>query len=451
MAALSAEEESRYDRCQERLTYLDRMRHGVENAMQGLGDICRVLSRLDFRGRKVGILDMSFSHGKRKAEEDLTLVPPGSPPCPTCYEVPGCVNSWVATALVTLLVYEGASPVSYRRLPILGPFRQNCRDVFWDDSLGVIIANGLSAPSLMQMLEPQQFWQPLPRLKEGEAKRCERPLPSEAFEATGSDKGRRGHNYVALYDMLFKDVKCSVRSVLEVGIGTISPGTPSNMAGWASSDPRWQFPNGSRVGTYRPGASLRGWREVFPQAHITGLDVDRAAMLGGPRIRTHVVNTLNASRIREVLQGRTFDLMIEDGLHTEIAQQITLHGLWPHLRHEGLYVIEDVGLERALHFMDIMQHSVVINPGIGGFTEYLVLMFKRSEHQPLPKVKIPNFERDLADCLGRFGWVDFDGCCGRGGTFLPERSCFGGSGMRVECCTVYTLARDPVFIDREKP
>merc|ERR1712159_818810 len=69
--------------------------------------------------------------------------------------------------------------------------------------------------------------------------------------------------------------------------------------------------------TYLPGASLRAWREIFPQATVTGLDVDSEAMVqDGPSLQSHTCNTMNSTQVREVLEGQLFDLVVDDGLHT---------------------------------------------------------------------------------------------------------------------------------------
>ena len=57
-------------------------------------------------------------------------------------------------------------------------------------------------------------------------------LPSEALVRFGCDKGQIGqigHNYASLYDLLFVRRQCYVRSVLEVGVGSVSRNAPNNM------------------------------------------------------------------------------------------------------------------------------------------------------------------------------------------------------------------------------
>ena len=69
------------------------------------------------------------------------------------------------------------------------------------------------------------------------------------------------------------------------------------------------------VPQYSSGASLRAWGEIFPFAGVTGFDVDKETMLWGPRLRTHVCNTLNVTRVQELLHEQVFDFIFDDGLH----------------------------------------------------------------------------------------------------------------------------------------
>merc|ERR1712194_454545 len=91
--------------------------------------------------------------------------------------------------------------------------------------------------------------------------------------------------------------------------------------------------------------SLRGWRAVFPFANITGLDLDTLAVeqARGPRIRTQVCNSMDATQVQDTFEGTApFDMIIDDGAHRHDAQWQTLRNLWRYLRDGGLYIVEDV-------------------------------------------------------------------------------------------------------------
>ena len=77
-----------------------------------------------------------------------------------------------------------------------------------------------------------------------------------------SDKGHTSsnawHNYTLLYTELFKKFK--PKRIFELGLGSNNINIPSNM--------------GSEG---RPGASLYGWSEYFPDAKVYGADIPEAA------------------------------------------------------------------------------------------------------------------------------------------------------------------------------
>lgn len=153
---------------------------------------------------------------------------------------------------------------------------------------------------------------------------------AECFARYNTDKQTSQHNYAAVYEVLFAARRQSVRRLLEIGIGTVDAKALSNMA--------WQQ-------NYRPGASLRAWRDYFPNALIVGLDIDPKSMLDDDRVRTAVCDSTNPESVKALppwIQDAAFDVIIDDGLHSAEAQQKTLLHFWPLLKSGGCYVIEDI-------------------------------------------------------------------------------------------------------------
>jgi hypothetical protein len=137
----------------------------------------------------------------------------------------------------------------------------------------------------------------------------------------GSDKGHRWHNFTTVYSVLFQESRDQPQRIFELGIG-------------GDSD------------TPYVGASLRGWRELFPNALVYGADILRANLFQEDRIKTFYCDQLDQASIRELwsqpdLQGG-MDIIIEDGLHTFEANVSFLEGSLEHLRPGGIYVIEDI-------------------------------------------------------------------------------------------------------------
>jgi hypothetical protein len=164
---------------------------------------------------------------------------------------------------------------------------------------------------------------------------------NQHFEKYGSDKGSVNnttrswppHNFAEIYSFLFGSRRHEILKVFEMGIGTNDLSLPSNM------------------GSYGPsGASLRAWREYFPNALIVGADIDRSILFQEERIQTYYVDQLNKDSIGELWQliggGGNFDIMIDDGLHTvEAATNLFSYSI-DFLKDNGTYIIEDVTVDR---------------------------------------------------------------------------------------------------------
>jgi hypothetical protein len=145
----------------------------------------------------------------------------------------------------------------------------------------------------------------------------------------GSDKGNDWHNYTTVYSVLFEEFRDQPVRIFELGLGTNNPGAPSSM------------------GVYgRPGASLRGWRELFPNALVYGADIDRSILFQDDRIETFYCDQLDQASIHELWsqmdQESGLDIIVEDGLHTFEASISFLEGSIARLRPRGIYVIEDI-------------------------------------------------------------------------------------------------------------
>ncbi len=175
---------------------------------------------------------------------------------------------------------------------------------------------------------------------------------SSLFASHGSDKDRNG--YSSLYNALFLPLKDAPVTLLEVGIGTMIPGAPSSMKGYMSDD-------------YRPGASLRAWKDFFPKGQIHGMDVAPDCMLSEQRIATHLCDSTCPASVLAWTQEHpdlTFDVIVDDGSHWDLHQLATLQHLFPLLKPGGYYIIEDVVPDSLVSQEPQRVHEIVGDVGI---------------------------------------------------------------------------------------
>jgi hypothetical protein len=162
---------------------------------------------------------------------------------------------------------------------------------------------------------------------------------AELCDKYGSDKGEikttghpypwASHNYADFISSRFGHCRETILRVFECGIGTNNPNLPSSMGA-----------------QYRPGASLRVWRDYFPNATIFGADIDAAILFDEERIKTFYVDQKSKDSIEAMWRQiglSNFQLMIDDGLHQFEAGISLFENSIQNLAPNGYYIIEDVG------------------------------------------------------------------------------------------------------------
>lgn len=171
------------------------------------------------------------------------------------------------------------------------------------------------------------------------------------FDKYGSDKGSNfsssnvypfaPHSYSHYYYNLFKRSKESFRKVFECGIGTNNINIASNMGAKG-----------------KPGASLRAWRDFFPNAQIVGGDIDKQVLFQEDRISTFFIDQTipeSITRFWDNVIEDDFDLMIDDGLHTYEAGSTLFEYSFDKLKPDGIYVIEDVSFDDILKYEEFFK------------------------------------------------------------------------------------------------
>jgi len=180
-------------------------------------------------------------------------------------------------------------------------------------------------------------------------------LLTKLFNKYGSDKGsvngsiqgspQIGHNYSNYYYEQFKFCRERVEKICEIGIGTNNPNVPSSMG------------IDGKV-----GASLRAWRDFFPNAIVIGGDVDPEILFQEDRISTFYVDQTNPESIDNFWKGvnlSNFDLIVDDGLHTYEAGSTLFNCSFDRLKSDGIYIIEDVTHRDTLRYVEFFKDKNV--------------------------------------------------------------------------------------------
>jgi hypothetical protein len=135
----------------------------------------------------------------------------------------------------------------------------------------------------------------------------------ELFLKHSSDKGIDCHNYSKYYEMFFGPIKDSNVKLLEIGIFA--------------------------------GASLRAWREYFPNGEISGIDIrgDYEYLIDEGCKATYVVDQGDMNQLIAFNEAHRneFDIIIDDGSHEANHQIQTFEILFTGLQKGGMYIIED--------------------------------------------------------------------------------------------------------------
>lgn len=107
------------------------------------------------------------------------------------------------------------------------------------------------------------------------------------------------------------------------------------------------------------GASLKVWRDYFPNAEVIGVDIDEKCLFTDERIATFQLDQTNLSAIRKLERtlNRDFDLVVDDGLHLFEAGVTLFSGLRHRLRKGAYYVVEDVHAKDLLKYQEWYEKS----------------------------------------------------------------------------------------------
>lgn len=152
-----------------------------------------------------------------------------------------------------------------------------------------------------------------------------RSLKDIAYEI-GTDKKHTRHNFVAIYDELFKDIRHDPINLLEIGVYICR--------------------------------SHNMWVEWFERATIYGIDINDTRFYKYARKRL-VLDNVDQSDKQALLdyakEKGPWRIIIDDGSHHSSHQKLTFEALWDYVEPGGYYIIEDTHTSYWDHFIDCDQ------------------------------------------------------------------------------------------------
>jgi hypothetical protein len=140
----------------------------------------------------------------------------------------------------------------------------------------------------------------------------------QLFQKYKCDKSSK-HSYELCYEKHFLPVKNEPINILEIGIFK--------------------------------GESMKVWLEYFPNATVYGIDIfqrikeNELPILKNPRVKYLKLDSISEQAkqiITENWGDIKFDFIIDDGLHTPVANRLTFLNFINFLKNDGVFFIEDV-------------------------------------------------------------------------------------------------------------
>ena len=134
------------------------------------------------------------------------------------------------------------------------------------------------------------------------------------------------HSYLETYDKLFKGKQLTCKNVLEIGIGD--------------------------------GGSMKLWNDYFVNANIYGVVIDKVPdfLKEYNRVKCLKIDTYSQTSIDYFLNKHiTFDLIIDDGLHTLESMIYAVKNYTQLLSDDGILIIEDI---QDINWCNILRKNI---------------------------------------------------------------------------------------------
>lgn len=110
------------------------------------------------------------------------------------------------------------------------------------------------------------------------------------------------------------------------------------------------------------GLSMRMWREYYPNAEIVGVDIhDKSHLYNEPWDvpRSVTMLQIDATDRQAMKKLGRFDIIIDDGSHMTLEQQVAFLYLYPYqLAKDGVYIIEDLWTSHMAEYVNSARTTI---------------------------------------------------------------------------------------------
>lgn len=146
------------------------------------------------------------------------------------------------------------------------------------------------------------------------------------------------HHFTEIYYRFFEPIKNKNLNILEIGVAD--------------------------------GGSLLTLKEYFKNSSLFFIDINDKSHFIDDRVSFEQGDQSNYTFISNIFNNINFDIIIDDGGHTMVQQQVTLEALLPRLKPNGLFIIEDLHTSNFKEFnatniattLNLLENILTIDP-----------------------------------------------------------------------------------------
>lgn len=144
-----------------------------------------------------------------------------------------------------------------------------------------------------------------------------------------TDKSSEWHNYTKFYSQILNPFRNEIKGIVELGIGK---------------------PDKENKDTW--GASLKMWRDFFPNAQVLGIDNNTDLNINyGERINVLISDQTDQRKLSQIPTIMPqIDIIVDDASHLNKLTISSFELLFPILNPGGIYFIEDTLCSDNIHF-----------------------------------------------------------------------------------------------------